>query len=459
MLDGIPYHLFQETQREGLFGYLYPTARMIAPFPSISNPSFARMFTDKKLPGYVRGYFNIQNNKKEENYGALTALVGAMSWERIVQYSDNNTLQKLGSFIFPLATTLREIDQLEEAFFRSEDPIFFGYIGGTDALAHMLGREKTKGFLTKLDARLKEILHKYEERTGRPLLLMLVSDHGNNMIPLKFRDWEAILAKKGFHYDEALHDDRSVVKVVEGFATVTTLHTAGRHDRELAESLIQDKAVDLITYRSGNKVVVLSKEGSAEIEHGKRGYRYHPFTGDPLNYAPLLQKLSAEGKVDQNGFIKDEDLFPITLNHQYPDALHRIYDGFFTLTENPPNLIVSLKDGYTSADKTLLRTLETVSGIYAHVEGSHGALLASHSNGIFTSNFMPFPDIRPEELRKYIDLSHFGIKAEKPVVNIALAQDVRYPEKGSVVSRPLPADKEFQIAYYLWFSPTYLSDY
>lgn len=435
LLDGIPEFMVREAQNDGLFNYFYPTARMIGTFPSITNPSFGKMFTDSPLPGFVRGYFDIAENQKHEKYGALTGVVGPMNWEGIMNYSNHAIVHKLTAFVAPLYSTIKEIDGLEDAFFASHASIFYGYLVGTDAAAHMTGRKGVRLLLEILDYRLRRLMTRYEALTGEPLMVILLADHGNNLVPLKFVDWEKNFGPQGFHSDEKITDDKSIVKVIEGFSTATALYTSGKHDAELAAILAKDKAVNVVAYKEGQRVFIVNQRGRAILSRQKPAptksgvsYRYQILEGDPLGYKTILERLSSEERISADGFVDDRVLFYSTQSHAYPDALHRLYDGFFETVTNQPNLLVSLVDGYTTADQTLLRTLETFSGIYAHVEGSHGGLLASHSNGPFMSNFIHTLDIRPEDFRQYLDLSYFGIRTkEPPLIDWMAEQQVLTP--------------------------------
>jgi hypothetical protein len=230
----------------------------------------------------------------------------------------------------------------------------------------------------------------------------LFADHGHGLVPCKRVSFKPLLREAGFRVAGSIRDDKDVVLPAYGLVTYAAVHT--RQPEKVAEVILQHPATDLVMYRrvrfteepvtwvggaGGHQgdiaIVVRNRQAEAEIRTHGDGILYEPRTGDPLKLAPVLERLAVEGKTASKGAVNDRDWFEATVNHQYPDALHRIRYAFEKgqLVENPADLLVSLKEGYACGSGFF--------SAFVNVASTHGALSQSGSTTFIMSNAVPLP--------------------------------------------------------------------
>ena len=82
--------------------------------------------------------------------------------------------------------------------------------------------------------------------------------------------------------------------------------------------------------------------------------------------------------------IDDAALFDATVDHAYPDPLHRIWTCFHGLMQKPPDVIASLRDGYCHGSWLF------EAGI-GKVASTHGSLNGANSTTFVMSTAGPLP--------------------------------------------------------------------
>ena len=71
-LDGIPFDVFADAQKQGLFTGFHPAARMVSTFPSLTDVSFAAIGGGQIPTGYQRMHFDpVKNKTVGNNVGSL----------------------------------------------------------------------------------------------------------------------------------------------------------------------------------------------------------------------------------------------------------------------------------------------------------------------------------------------------------------------------------------------------
>ena len=61
-LDAVPYAVFARLQQQGLFREFFPAARMVAPFPSLTNVGYAAILKTAPVLGYEDKYYDPVGN-------------------------------------------------------------------------------------------------------------------------------------------------------------------------------------------------------------------------------------------------------------------------------------------------------------------------------------------------------------------------------------------------------------
>ena len=69
-IDAVPYAVFARLQRQGLFREFFPAARMIAPFPSLTNVGYAAILKTAPVLGFEDLYYDPVENVVGGGVGA-----------------------------------------------------------------------------------------------------------------------------------------------------------------------------------------------------------------------------------------------------------------------------------------------------------------------------------------------------------------------------------------------------
>ena len=221
---------------------------------------------------------------------------------------------------------------------------------------------------------------------GILLDVVLFSDHGNNHLINERVDLADALVKVGFKDASKLTNPKDFVLLRNGFVSAAAIYTYPESSEAIAKVLSSVEGVDFSVYLSGQSIIVEGQAGVARISRRDNHYRYAAITGDPLKLAEITLLLEQKSKSDSHGFAQAIDWWEATKHHTYPDPLKRIWEGLHDLVQHPATILVSFKDGYAFGPAIFDQTI--ISGR----EGTHGALLDTHSNGFLMTDFKP---VRP----------------------------------------------------------------
>jgi hypothetical protein len=181
------------------------------------------------------------------------------------------------------------------------------------------------------------------ERQGA-VKISLLADHGHNLVESKNISLADPLKKAGYHVAGHIDGNRDVVLEINGLVTYAAVRTV--EPEAVAKVLAAQPQIELAMYLDGDRVIVRNSCGSATVECKNRRVRYVPIDADILNYASVVDALKSAGKADADGFASDEDWFAATLDHEFPDAPRRVWDAFHGTVVHPPEVMLTLKDGY-----------------------------------------------------------------------------------------------------------------
>src|SRR5262249_36768964 len=112
----------------------------------------------------------------------------------------------LGYVAAPIGTlAMAQLDLcgLRKAFRKSDAPLFVGYIGETDTLAHLGGNEQLKSLLRTIDRAVDELITE-AERGGGTLEVEMFSDHGNRYDQYKNVKLNDALHQAGFVTEKSI---------------------------------------------------------------------------------------------------------------------------------------------------------------------------------------------------------------------------------------------------------------
>jgi hypothetical protein len=381
-LDGVPWQVIDETRSGGHFRVFNSPARVISPFPTMTNIGMCAMLGAPRTLGYEQLYFDrergrmcgghvkyIKNRKQDperRGYNHLLDYEEPMQFEFLV-------------YVMPERIFSADLAKLLDAFKRSTAPVFYAFLKSTDGIIHLGGREKLLPALAQLDAALGEL---YEDHRGE-LEIMVYSDHGNTIMPFKRVSMRSHLTDYGFKLSNRINGRRSLIIPGFGLCSYAPIFTAVENRREVAEALTRLAGVDFSVFRpmddAGDTTDLIGPAGHARIHYDAAGraFRYEQITGDPLELAAIIRELEAGGLIDNRGYAPDRVWFEATKEHLYPDALRNIWTSVRDHVESTADVLVSFKDGYCYGSKLFERLVTLVA--------THGSALRSTSYAFLMS--------------------------------------------------------------------------
>ncbi|AMW05999.1 hypothetical protein [Gemmatimonas phototrophica] len=420
-VDGLSFEAFTEARRRGLFRQFQYAGRHVAPYPSMSHPSWTEITGARRLFG-ARGTMR----SIEANWFDLDAMrVQDDPREVFVRQAHPfNYMRAFDWFFDPLVEPLMYFDGgrlVERELAEAERNVleqFTGthhvaFLGAADALAHT-HLNGLHPYLRRLDAMMTRVLDSLSRRGGPPVESWMLSDHGNagafaegaperRLTPVSldaaFRAARLVRKDSG---QLTRANEASVVTLA--LASMINVYFADlERRRAFAVAAAAHGAVDLVTWlevRGDDRYVVIysAVKGEATLrwrEDGAVAYTAH--TGNPLGIAEALW--SAPGAAPR--WVPDATMRAATMNGAYPDAPFRLMRSAGKEVENAPDLIVNLRDGYCWAGPL---------GRYVQMVRTHGALGARATLGLVASTHTAVPhSVRSHEVLALTGLTERGL--------------------------------------------------
>lgn len=386
-VDGVGFSLIEKMRSEGRFKQFRQPARMIAPFPTLTNVSMSEILMPVgaiESPGYEDSFFDIEKNRMRggllDRFRSGQFIKG--TFRELFDYHPSAIKSGLGYAAPPVSTyieSLTDLVRLRQKFRASREPVFFAYTGATDSLAHLGGEWLLRQFLARLDDTVSDIIRD----SPVPVEVSIFSDHGNHFRSYKRVSLKSALRRAGMRLESRVRDERSVVLPQYGLVGSAVLFTKETNEARLAKAVTEARGVDFAAYEAGGIVYIIGRSQSATIERRGERLRYRTEKGDPLNLNPVIQDLTTKGKTDADGFITEADWFEATREMDRPDAVTRIDEGMRAPIRNRANIIVNLEDGYYAGSFGL--------DILTFLQATHGNLGREQSFGFVISTDLELP--------------------------------------------------------------------
>ncbi|MGD8451191.1 MAG: hypothetical protein PVJ57_05180 [Phycisphaerae bacterium] len=336
-LDGVPFEIVDELYREGHFRCFYPPAKVICCFPAMTDLALSDLFHAGHCQAYQACYYDREAGRRRD--GNSTYLNATNSpWVAKMTYRCSFWWDVL-VYLDPRAVFNHELGSILRKFHEIESGEAAAYSVGTAGLGTRGSREAIREYLLTLDRLCTQLMY---ERHGR-VHLTLVADHGHNMVENRRVTFDRVLKEGGYRLTDRLRKPKDVVTIAYGLVTYAAFFTS--EPKSVAECLLKHEDVEFACYPAGEALVVVDREGQARITQGAGGFIYDSAASDPLGLKPFVEELHAAGKVSAAGEIDGEALFQATLEHYYPDPLERLWDAFHGEVDQPPDVVVNLRDG------------------------------------------------------------------------------------------------------------------
>ena len=391
-LDGVPYELLEQAKSRGLFDKFCAPARLLSPFPTMTNIALSAMLGASAPLGYETIYFD---RTALELRGGVRKYLGRRTPDKAPSsYMDQLDYQEPLPFEFlvyvaPETVWRADMRRFRECFQAApQDRDYFAFLKGTDGLLHIRGPERLNVALASLD----ELLRKIQAWCGAETEVVMFSDHGMNLQKNRRVPLQTHLRRCGYQLSKNLHDSRlpSVALPAFGLIGFAALYCSESAAPTLAEALVPLDGVDFALYReSPSAINVKGARGMARIHRlesqGCVHYRYELIEGDPLQLAPALSSLLEDGLLNEDGYAPAATWSDRTVAHIYPDALANLYTSLLTTRVcHPADVLVSLLDGYYFGWSAFEYVVDLVA--------THGNALRASSSAFLMSTHRSFPE-------------------------------------------------------------------
>ena len=377
-LDGVPHTLIEQARNRGLFDSFGPPARLLSPFPTMTNVALSAMLGASPPAGYESLYFD---RTARELRGGIRKYIGRRTPDKIPSsYMDDLDYQEPLPFEFLIYVAPEKVWRADMQRFRErfkaapQTRDYFAFLKATDGLLHAQGPDRLAVALESLDKILKEI----RAFCGNETEIVMFSDHGMNLEENRRVDLASTLQRRGFR----------VVIPAFGLCSYAAIYCQDdQRIPEIATASVEVKGIDFAVYKEGSEVVVESARGRARIGYDPAmdSYRYLRVSGDPLELSSF-----------PDGFAADSVWFERTAAHRYPNAVANIYKSLFTSrVKHTADILLSLHDGYYYGWSPF--------GRFVRLAATHGNALQGSSNAFLMSTHNSLPAfIRADEARTYL---------------------------------------------------------
>ena len=330
-VDGIPYDVFAEAQREGRFAALFPASRLLAPFPSLTDVAFTTILRTAPSAAYEDKYYD--RAAGEVRGGLSERIAGDYRWlapfHAVLDWEQPSTW---GGAVYLVPGRVAEAELVAAAEFirASDDPELVVYLGSTDGLGHEEGWGALRAHLRRVDEVLTRLL---AEGLG-DRRVVLFSDHGMSDGGSRRFDLETALERGGYRLADRIEGPADVVVPAYGLIGSIQLYTACGEEAGVARALVAGAGADFAVWLEGGEVAAVDAAGSA----------------DPLGRDPGA----------------------------YPELARRVAAGLRYPTPHPANVFISLAPGWHYG----LRLFEP----FVSLAGTHGAGTYRQSVGFLASS-------------------------------------------------------------------------
>jgi len=364
-LDGVPHKLIEGERSRGLFDSFKSPARLLSPFPTMTNVALSAMLGATPPAGYESLYFD---RKARELRGGISKYVGRRTPDKVPSsYMEELDYQEPLPFEFLIYVAPEKVWRADMQRFRErfkaapQNRDYFAFLKATDGLLHAQGPKRLAVALESLDKILKEI----RSYCGDETEIVMFSDHGMNLEENRRIPLASTLQRRGF----------KVVIPAFGLCSYAALYCDEDVIPEVARASTEVTGVDFAVYKEAAAVVIESSRGQARIEYeaATDSYRYSIVSGDPLQLGSF-----------PNTFATDAVWYERTAGHRYPNAVANVYKSLFTpRVKHTADVLISMDDGYYYGWNAF--------GRFVRLRATHGNALQSSSNAFLMSTHRNFP--------------------------------------------------------------------
>ncbi|MBN2581441.1 MAG: hypothetical protein JXL80_00120 [Planctomycetes bacterium] len=376
ILDGFGYDVVKSCWDEGGLRMFYPPSRVIAPYPTMTDPCLEDALGYMACHGIEAAYFDRRLNRVVGGTGDY--LSGRnQPYNRLLDYRADLIWDAIG-YIQPCEVFGKELNDAKRKLDRADKQEFIAYFVSSAGVGTRLGAVGQRQCLKQVE----RLVHQMMWEANGLVKFTLMADHGHTYAKSTRAPLESFLKDKGWRLGGSLKGPNGVVYAPFGLVTYASFST--RRPGALAADLAECEAVELASYSDHDAVMVVTAGGQrAVVRHRNGRFKYETLEGDPLQLKAILATLSAHG--DAEGYYDPEALLRATAEHIYPAPLQRLWRAHFGFVENPPDVICSLKNEFYSGAKGFAGAVSIAS--------THGGLNRGNSTTFIMSTIGPLPEL------------------------------------------------------------------
>ena len=249
---------------------------MVAPFPSLSDVSFAAVGGSAPPESYQVMHFDPVKNRTVGN--TLLSLSSQAHPNLPADSSDHSSWHRIVGYLAPYHVALLDLHQIGREVLASDKVTFVAYLEQSDAVLHVEGRNGAIKFLLQLDQFLSTLQAEVHARTGRELLVDIVSEHGSTRVKGRIVLLDRQLRSCGYQRSKRIERADEVAWSQAGIIGSVAVTARLESVDDVARCLARTDGVDLVAFDRGDRVAILSAiGGEAEI---------WPTLGAPAKHSP-----------------------------------------------------------------------------------------------------------------------------------------------------------------------------
>lgn len=407
-VDGLSYWAFIAAQKEGLFADFKNSGAHVAPFPSMTDLSWATMTRTAELFGPAGRIKSVEATYFDESTQSIQGdprdyyrrLAFPKYYMGAFDIFFNPYVEGLMYFPTEEIPKLEIRSVIDELISAKPKPVLTAYIGAADSIAHTQ-INRLFPVLRTLDSEIKRLLQAYQSQ-GRDVEVILVSDHGNIGRFAESQPEQELLgidiAKEiesvGFQWVQQLKADKDIAMPLMALGNWGPMYLQNRsHIPQIISKLRRQEWFDLaVTLNKNNQnetvMTIFSSSGEAQLNFNKiqRQYFYRTLRGNPLQISERYQ----------NVLIPQNEAFNAALKTPYPDSLFRLIESASEQNFDFPDLILCAHDGYY---------FKSALGAFTKMYRTHGSLSAMSSFGLIASTGRQVPgQIRTKDILSKLEI-------------------------------------------------------
>ena len=372
LLDSVPFRCVADRYAAGEFRWFdRPPAKVIAPFPSLTEVCYTELLHAPPMPGVIDQYYDRRTREKHNGLWSRTFGDYQYPWEQYLHYRSKFSEEGL-AYLDPRPWFRAELLRAKKAFDASPDRVTLVYITSASGMACKYGRA---GIDEVLDGAAQLCLQLLCERRGAVKISMM-ADHGHNLLASTNIDVARLLESGGFHLGNHLKKRDDVVLEINGLVTYAAARTT--QPQRAAERLLTHDGIEFAIYMEGDRVIVRDAKGAAAIDCRAGEIGYSPITRDVFGYGAKLQTPMSR-----------QDWFAATCDLEYPDAPVRVWEAMHERVVDPPDVMFTTRDGYYAGEPWF--------EMFMRMKSTHGSLNQINS-ATFLLSMTPAPANAPTTL-------------------------------------------------------------